>query len=539
MRSIDQLNSGPWVWLMLGSAAVLTSVFTGCSGGDFSSCDADKNCGPFAGGSAGAAGSAGGSGQSGASSQSGAGGAAGFGGAAGGAGAGAESGAAGEGVAPCDSTKTPTTEACLVNGVYGVFVAPTGADSNLGSMDSPVKTIAKAMEVAKAGSRFVIACDGTYDEQVSITGGIALYGGFTCPGGAGTAWAPETGGRAKVAPTARGIALAITSVTAPVSIENFEFDAKDGVDAGESSIAAFFNAAENVTLTSVKLVAGRGVDGANGTLTAVTFPLQAMLNGKSAAVDIGGAFNLVTCPGGSTTRGGKGGDGGPGATGGGSGAPALPGGAAGMLAAVCAGPGTGGDGANATAQGPASGAKDLGTITPTGWSGVPGTDGTPGTPGQGGGGGTGKDTGGGGGGGGAGGCGGAGGTGGKAGGSSIALLLLDSTIVFNTSELVAGNAGKGGNGVSGQAGQPQGGSGGVQVPDGCSGGKGGKGGAGGASGGAVGGVSVGIAYQGTAVPMLDAETMATTGMPGGKGLGGVQGTNDGIPGEAHDILPVP
>src|SRR5713101_1155813 len=77
------------------------------------------------------------------------------------------------------------------------------------------------------------------------------------------------------------------------------------------------------------------------------------------------------------------------------------------------------------------------------------------------------------GGGGAGGCGGAGGTGGKTGGSSVALLLLDSTIVCSGSELVAGNAGKGGNGVLGQAGQTQIGAPGSGAGFGCAGGAGG------------------------------------------------------------------
>jgi hypothetical protein len=419
---------------------------------------------------------------------------------------------------------------------YAIFVAPSGKDTAVGTTTAPVKTIARAVELAGV-TKIVIACNGTYDEQVKLTAGAKLYGGFSCPGGT-TPWSYEAGKKATVARSARGLALSIASGASSVVIEDFEFDAQDGVDPGESSVAAFVNTSTNVALTRVKLVAGKGVDGANGSLSPVTFPSPAALKGNSAMGDTGGLSNVVTCPVGGATKGAVGGAGGSNATGGGSGTPALTGGGPGTLGASCGSGGTGLDGANASAQPAALGATKLGTITPTGWSGVSGTDGTPGTAGQGGGGGTGAATGGGGGGGGAGGCGGAGGTGGKAGGSSIALLVLNSTLTTAADELLAVNAGKGGRGVGGQSGQTPGGSAGVQVPDGCGGGKGGAGGAGGAGGGAAGGISVGIAYVGASAPTPDSATTITTGAAGAKGIGGVAGTNDGIAGVKPDVLQV-
>jgi hypothetical protein len=441
------------------------------------------------------------------------------------------------GVVPCDPTKSPSEESCVVSNDYAIFVAPTGKDTALGTTSAPVKTIAKAVELAGA-AKIVIACDGTYDEQVKLTSGVKLYGGFSCPGSA-TPWSYEANKKATVAPSARGLALSLASGASTVVIEDFEFDARDGVDPGESSVAMFVNTSTNVALTRVKLVAGKGVDGANGSLNAVTFPLAAVLKGNSASGDTGGAFNLVMCPVGGNTTGAAGGSGGGGVTPGGTGLPDLGAGKGGMQGLDCGIGGTGITGANAASQPPALGAVKLGTITPVGWTGASGTDGTPGTPGQGGGGGTGAATGGGGGGGGAGGCGGAGGTGGKAGGSSIALLVLNSTVAMTANELMAGNAGKGGSGVAGQGGQTPGGSAGVQVPDGCGGGKGGAGGAGGAGGGAAGGISVGVAYVGSTAPTPDAATTIATGTAGSKGIGGVAGTNDGIGGVKQDVLQVP
>jgi len=447
-----------------------------------------------------------------------------------------DAGAGGEPNPPCDPTLSPSAEACLVSNEFAIFADPAAKESGVGTKASPVNTIAKALQLA-GDDKIVIACNATFDEQVKISGGARIYGGFACPGSA-SPWTYEEGKRAKVAPTARGFALSVAAGAAVVDIEDVEFDAKDGVDAGESSIAAFVKESTSVAFHRVKLVAGKGVDGADGVRVDVAFPVQEKLNGFAAKGDNGGDPNPQTCAAGSSTRGGRGGDGGGSASSGTAGLPDLGAGAGGIVTKTCNSGGGGGDGADAPPQPPSPGAAKVGRISPTGWSGIPGTDGTPGIPGQGGGGGAGAATGGGGGGGGAGGCGGVGGTGGKAGGSSVALLVLNSTLSFDASELSTATAGNGGKGIAGQEGQLIAGSAGPFVSDGCGGGKGGKGGKGGAGGGAAGGISAGIAYQGTA-PTPDAATTITVGMSGTKGFGGVPGTNDGIDGKAQSILEVP
>lgn len=445
-----------------------------------------------------------------------------------------DSGAGGESPSGCDVTLTPDAEACLISNEFAVFVAPTGKDANLGTKTSPVNSISKAIQLA-GDDKFVIACNGTYDEQLTIMGRARIYGGFACPGSPAP-WTYEDGKKAKVAPTARGLALDVAAAASVVEVADFEFDAKDGTDAGESSVAAFVRESTKVVFRRVKFSAGNGVDGANGTRTEVMFPPQSELNGKPASDDNGGDPNARTCPVGGSTRGGRGGDGGGSASSGTAGLPDLGAGKGGTLGQDCGLGGTGVSGADAPPQPASPGATKLGMITPKGWSGAAGTDGTPGIAGQGGGGGAGATMGGGGGGG-AGGCGGSGGPAGRAGGSSIALLLFNSTLTMDSVELVSANAGKGGNGVAGQPGQPIGGSAGSFFGDGCAGGKGGKGGAGGAGGGGAGGISVGIAYQGTA-PIPAASTI-TVGSSGTKGLGGVPGTNDGIDGKAQPVLEVP
>ncbi|MEO7038071.1 MAG: hypothetical protein ABI548_29150 [Polyangiaceae bacterium] len=525
------------------SATALACVSSACSSST-DDCHKLSNCPPSGGssGSGGDAGTGAASGSSGSSGVSGGGhgGASGSGGAsagngnAGSSGMAGDAGAGGDVIPPCDATKSPSVEACVVSNDYAIFVAPTGKDTAVGTTTAPVKTIAKALQLA-GNAKIVIACDGAYDEQVKLTSGAKLYGGFSCPGTA-TPWSYETGKKATVAPSARGLALSIASTTSSVVIEDFEFDAQAGVDPGESSVAGFVNTSTSVALTRVKLVAGKGVDGTNGSLAQIIPPDPATLDGQPASGSTGGPPNSKTCGAGGTTKGGVGGNGGSAASGGGLGLPDLGMGKGGVQGS-CSPNGYGQDGASAAPQTPAAGATKLGSITPTGWSGTNGNDGPGGTPGQGGGGGAGKDTSGAGGGGAAGGCGGAGGTGGKAGGSSIALVVTNSTLAMTVDELVAANAGKGGSGVAGQDGL-SGGNGGLPTVGGCQGGAGGKGGAGAAGGGAAGGVSVGIAYVGASAPMTDAATTITTGTAGAKGIGGVAGTNDGIAGVKQDVLQV-
>src|SRR5450432_2195956 len=161
---------GLWVLVGIGAAA---SIVSGCG----SNCGDTGSCGPYTaphgGGGSGGTASAGGAGTSG-SGHAGAGGAhAGASGTSGDSGASGsnsagdsgEAGTAGGGGMPCDSTKSPSVEACVVSDEYAIFVAPTGKDTAVGTTSAPVKTIAKALVLAGA-SKIVIACDGTYDEQV-------------------------------------------------------------------------------------------------------------------------------------------------------------------------------------------------------------------------------------------------------------------------------------------------------------------------------------------------------------------------------------
>jgi hypothetical protein len=447
----------------------------------------------------------------------------------------------------CNPTQTPAQNACVIADGLAIFVSPTGNDANAGTMESPVKTLGKAITLASSLSApRVIACAATYAEPVSLgstnaSAGLAIFGGVTCPGDAGAGWT-YTGAKAVVAPTvASVIAFEAIDVAAPVSLSDFEVDAPvlgSSVAAGSSSVAAFVSNASSASFTNVKLVASDGRPGEPGAPgSAVTNWASGSLNGNNGSGEVGGA--AVTCACGDTTF-SQGGAGGSADDGGvpGPGLPALSTGTAGEDDLACnkagGGGGNGVDAQTSSAK-PGQGASSYGTVAASGWTPGAGGAGGNGLPGQGGGGG-GDGAGaphptGGGGGGACGGCGGAGGQGGGGGGSSFALLVYDSTVTVTNCVFVAGNGGVGGTGGAGQQGQAGVLGGGTPATPGCLGGGGGAGSGGNGGGGGPGGISAGIALggsntvtvDGTAVNAGSTPANVTVGTGGGPGGGGTAG----------------
>jgi hypothetical protein len=480
----------------------------------------------------------------------------------------------------------PPPPVCGVNPVVGcvasaqdaVFVSAGVSESGDGSQESPVKTLAEGIQLARdQDTTRIVVCNGIYEEAVSLTiddSGRSLSGGYNCD-----SWLYNPDGETLVRPTERGHALQIVDTTQRVTVSNFTFDAMSAEDPGESSVAAFVANASDVRLKQVRLIAHDGQTADDG----VTHPFVAgALDewpadnelagndglGQSLAADphfVGGARTEVTCPGGEMSRSGKGGgkpntpDAEPGEAG------QLPAGKGGVGGAVNTGcdtcvnavcgctmpPNAGGLAGDPGGDG--AGASEYGAISASGWVAGAGEAGEIGGPGGGGGGGDGTwqacAAGGetswfGGGGGGVGGCGGNGGAPGQGGGSSIALIVLDSSITLTECELAAGNAGDGSQGDVGQGGQGGGaggegieGNGGYSQP--CDGGSGGEGGLGGDGGGGAGGVSVGVVWAGDFEPTVDADTLIVLGDPGAAGVGGNAGNNDGIDGVAQEVLEVP
>jgi len=483
-------------------------------------------------------------------------------------------------VVPCDPAGDPSVESCLVNEMYGVFVdSVNGNDGAAGTRAQPLKTIGAG--IAKAASAMasnallsrVYICDGTYTEQVQLsaaTDGISLYGSFDCA----SSWLYARSSGVSPLVTVEGptalYALRVNGIAKSVVIEDIAFDVPDATESGlsdggtsedgasdggagdssvaagtgGSSIAVFVSNTSSLLLRRCTASAGSGQSGQDeGTPSPF---VDAGPNGQAGTAGAGGpATPNPICP---TSVGGAGGA--PAANGT-NGADGLPGSSNGDTVQACGNgtgglPGTNGDGGTSGA-----GAATWATFTATGWTPAAGASGGAGDIGQGGGGGASVDLTGGGGSGGAGGCGGAGGAGAAGGGSSIAVLVYQSTIDLEQCSLLASGAGRGGNGGSGEVGQGGGDRGnGFAASNACPGARGAYGGSGGGGGGGAGGVSAGVVWAGTTPPTIDGASvtqeaslaavtqLGTYGAAGQAGTGGAaagagaSAGSDGTPGMA-------
>ncbi len=440
----------------------------------------------------------------------------------------------------CHSTTAGPTDPCYVTEQFGVFVATNGSDATgNGTRAAPYATMGYAVQHA-GGLPNVFTCQGTYPGQVSLgssSPAITIYGGFNCSSATWT-YAASAPQMVVVQPPAGTIPLVINSVTAAVTIANMTFKAanasgQDSAGNGLSSVAVFANASPNITMKGVSLQAGSAANGNGNTPPGANYSGGTAPAGESPQTGDAGttAPGSLTCGDGTTSSGGAGGPTSP-ALGGANGSsnpvatttPGYDGAGGGGGASVTSHCGFGNDGAQGAPGAMGNGALSWGTLSSTGWTPASGADGHNGSPGEGGGGGGGATlplsagaSGG------SGGCGGAGGHGGGGGGSSFALLALNSPVSLVSCTLSTSNAGSGGAGGAGQAGQ-SGGNGGVATLAGaCSGGYGGNGGGGGGAGGGAAGLSVGVAYVGSSVPLLDSVTTFTGGGVSGQSTGGSGG----------------
>lgn len=419
---------------------------------------------------------------------------------------------------------TPTAAECL-DDTAAIFVDVARANdaSADGTRARPYGNLKLALDRITATRRRVYVCEGRYVEKLVLEARherVSIIGGMDCSWKASTnrpviGTSPE----AAVVVGVRGVALASVDIEAS--------------DNATGSSVALLAASAEVTLKNVRLVAGAGGPGVDGTLVPHTYPASSLLQGKTPAPPVAAAeVSYNACPGANatTTVGGRGGA--PGFNGG-NGTPMYGTGGAGGTTSVC---NMGGDGVNGD-NGPngkdGDGAMRPGDFVERLWTPARGADGENGRVGQGGGGGGGN----GGfyaGGGGAGGCGGAGGSGGSGGGGSIALASVFATINATSTAFVTKSGGNGGNGASGQAGQSGGTGGAGENGPACDGATGGRGGNGGAGGGGAGGVSVGVLYKGTAPTLTLPEF--TRGAGGRRGLGA--NGNNGADGVSVDVLPL-
>jgi hypothetical protein len=442
-----------------------------------------------------------------------------------------------------DDTTTGPEAKRLPEGPAEVYVdSAAGDDANAGSINLPVATITRAIELCATYGGDVHVAEGTYVEPCTLLSNINLWGGYSAA---------------------------------------FERDPEVYVTViGQGPGAVFGNGADSVTIDGFVIVSGE----VTGSPTTSSIPIHLhdcsgvvlsnnIITAGSVLGSVAGANGGAGTPGGDGEAGGWGSVGAGGTSGGGGyspvggcfggdgGAGGTADGEAGLDGGCWGGAGgeagiyyedytePAGDGTNGAEGSVGTDGENgevFGTVSQYGYypsNGWLGTDGTAGTGGGGGGGGGGDLTNGGGGGGGGGGAGQGGGTGdgGMGGGASIGILITGTTTLDAAyNEITTGDGADGGDGGIGGVGG-NGGSGGPRgwgtagfpgmAGVGGDGGAGGRGGHGGAGGG---GPSIGI-YIGPGAALTNTANTFNIGSPGTGGTsgGGVKAP-DGLTGE---ILP--
>ena len=429
---------------------------------------------------------------------------------------------------------------------FGVFVTPRGTRSGDGSRGRPLDTIQGGIDVGKRTGKRVYVCAGTYKEALVLADSISVIGGLDCSDS--SVWRAGAGLSRIESPTSP--AVRAKAIVTPTRLEGLAVVAPNGSAPSQSSIGLIADGS-TLTIARSKISAGDAANGADG--------VEGAQQVSTAAANGANSYSARQCVAGTTCiwlrfvwnapAGGAGGtnacDGQPGHAAGNGGR----GGQCGIYEEVrpdgltwvwqpqnnnptfnaTAGELAGGGAVGANGTDGAS-ARTSGTFTSDGYVPVGGVAGADGAAGAGGAGGNGNYPsfsagsvdanyfyrGVGGAGGGAGGCAGLAGAPGGGGGASTAAVLVDSTIRFDGTELVAGRGGAGGRGTFGSDPTPGGvaGAGGdPQITPFAFGKDGGRGGAAGISGHGASGPSVGIAFRGKA-PTLQNGSKATPGVGG-------------------------
>jgi hypothetical protein len=445
-----------------------------------------------------------------------------------------------DGGAPEPPKATPvgsTPDTSEINETFGIFVAPRGTATGDGSREHPLDTIQAGIERGKLAGKRVYVCSGTYREALVLADSISIIGGADC---SGPTWKLGNAKSRIESPTSP--AVVAKGLVSPTRLEGLDIVAPNAAEPSASSIGLQAVRAPALVIAGSKITAG---DGANGTDGAEGIQLvqQGTLNGSSLPAAT--CVNNVTCksygiptmwaaltpPGGtSVCAGAPGHDGLPGGFGGaGAVQRATEAGPAVWQLQVVAIRGEVKSGAAGVAGVDAPNGPLVGTLSDEGYGPAGGVGGTDGSPGIGGGGGYGSDVHGlpgnfvqigsiwratSGASGGAGGCPGLAGAAGSGGGASIALALVESPVVVEGTELVAGRGGAGGRGTFGSDPTPGGLPGASWTADPpFTGRSGGGGGLPGVSTNGSSGPSLGVLHTGAA-PKLAADTKVVPGAGG-------------------------
>ncbi len=205
-----------------------------------------------------------------------------------------------------------------------IYVTTTGSDTNPGTLEMPMRTLAGAIARAARENKDVLVARGVYDGAVELSSGVSLFGGYrpdfrdrdltlfpvVLEHRSGEAGAPV---------------LTCRDIGAETRVEGFTIEATDATEPGSGSTAILLDGcSQAVSFAQLEIRAGRGADGIRGrsssdNLAEIGASLDDLdgIDGTAgaAAPNVGicrrvsaGGGGAHSCPAGPNVSGGAGGD---------------------------------------------------------------------------------------------------------------------------------------------------------------------------------------------------------------------------------------
>ncbi|MCK6576318.1 hypothetical protein L6V77_35160, partial [Myxococcota bacterium] len=145
-----------------------------------------------------------------------------------------------------------------------IYVAQRGRDDNPGTLDAPVATIARGLELGAQRSQPVFVAQGRYAERVTLRAGVSLFGGYRSDFGARDLVVFASVIELPDGPVGAPVLLA-RDIDASTAFEGFTLVGGDAQAAGGGSTTAFFEGCgPALEVRDLVVRAGAGADGAAG-----------------------------------------------------------------------------------------------------------------------------------------------------------------------------------------------------------------------------------------------------------------------------------
>ncbi|MBW2462906.1 MAG: DUF1565 domain-containing protein, partial [Deltaproteobacteria bacterium] len=156
----------------------------------------------------------------------------------------------------CDGSVDPTDDF--------VFVSRSGADANPGTLEEPVRTIGRGIEIATPASKTVLVAQGSYDEQVVLEDGVSVYGGYRSDFAARDIALMEVIVEHVSGPPGHPVLVA-EGIQAATEVTGMVLVGSDAMEAGAGSTTVLLSlSSSGLGLRDLKVVAGLGASGRSG-----------------------------------------------------------------------------------------------------------------------------------------------------------------------------------------------------------------------------------------------------------------------------------